>query len=308
MDRPGLIVLAGPTASGKSDLALRLAERVDGTIINADSMQLYRDLRILTARPTPEEEARLPHRLYGVLDAAAPGSVGDWLLRAEDAIVEARKAGRVPIVVGGSGLYIEALLEGIAPVPDIPDVVRDAVRASFRELGRDGLFERLLALDPKMAARLRARDPQRVMRAIEVLLATGRSLGEWHAEPRWRPDLPPPVRCHALLPAREALRSRVAVRLGRMLAGGALAELRALRERRLTEDLPLMRAVAVPDLLAHLAGDLTLAEATARAIHATRRYAKRQETWIRHRLPRFMMIRGFGEEVNAASIAMSGNG
>lgn len=297
MDRPGLIVLAGPTASGKSDLALRLAERVDGTIINADSMQLYRDLRILTARPSPEEEARLPHRLYGILDAATPGSVGDWLLRAASAILEAREAGRVPIVVGGSGLYIEALLEGIAPVPDIPDAVRDEVRASFAELGRDLLYERLLALDPGMAARLPARDPQRVMRALEVVLATGRSLADWQAEPRLRPELPQPVRCHALLPARDALGSRIAVRLERMLAEGALSELKALRARRLPPDRPLMRAVAVPDLLAHLAGDLTRGEATARAIHGTRRYAKRQETWLRQRLTGFRAIRQFGDDV-----------
>lgn len=302
MGRPGLIVLAGPTASGKSDLALRCAERLGGTIVNADSMQLYRDLRILTARPGPEEEARVPHRLYGILDAAAPGSVGDWLVRAGAALDEARAAERVPIVVGGSGLYLEALLEGIAPVPDIPAAVRAEVRDACRTLGRDGLYRRLSEVDPAMAARLPARDPQRVMRALEVMLATGRSLAAWQREPRLRLELPQPVRCHALMPAREVLRSRVARRLERMIAAGALAELEALRARRLSPDLPLMRAVAVPELLAHLDGRLSLDQAVTRAIHATRRYGKRQETWLRHRMSAFQAIRACGEDVDEGAI------
>ena len=204
-----LIVIGGPTASGKSALALRLAEAVGGMIINADSMQLYRDLRILTARPTPEDEARVPHRLYGVLDAEDPASAGRWLELAGIAIGEARAEGRPAIVVGGTGLYLHALLHGIAPVPEIPAAVQSAARARFAALGAPAFHAELAKRDPAMAARLRPSDRQRLIRAYEVVVGTGRSLAAWQAAPPVRVELPMPRIGIALTPPRAALYERI---------------------------------------------------------------------------------------------------
>ncbi|MGH6902689.1 MAG: tRNA (adenosine(37)-N6)-dimethylallyltransferase MiaA, partial [Geminicoccaceae bacterium] len=257
----GLFVIAGPTASGKSVLALRLAEAVGGTIINADSMQLYRDLRILTARPTPEDEARVPHRLYGVLDAEDPASAGRWLELAGNAIGEARAERRPAIVVGGTGLYLHALLHGIAPVPEIPVAVRSAARARFAAIGAPAFHAELAKRDPAVAARLRPSDRQRLIRAYEVVVGTGRSLAAWQAAPPMRVELPTPRIGVALTPPRAALYQRIGPRLHEMLEHGALAELEGLRRRSLDPELPLMKAVAVPALLAHLEGRVELATA-----------------------------------------------
>ena len=292
-----LTVIAGPTASGKSALALRLAEAADGVVINADSMQLYRDLRIITARPGAADEARAPHRLFGVLDAAEPASVGRWLQLATSAIAEAAAAQRPAIVVGGSGLYLRALLHGLAPVPDIPEPIRTAARLRLAERGLPAFRAELAELDPVMAARLRATDRQRLLRAYEVIVATGRSLAAWHEMPAARIELPH-RRCGlALMPPRAALYQRIERRLRDMVEGGAIEELRALHRRRLPADLPLMKAVAVPELLAYVAGGVDLETALQRAIVQIRRYAKRQITWLRHQLPELRPVAAFGESI-----------
>jgi tRNA dimethylallyltransferase len=294
-----MVVIGGPSASGKSALALRLAEAIGGVIVNADSMQLYRELPLLTARPTPAEEARAPHRLYGILDAADPASVGRWLELAGRAIEDSLAAGRVPIVVGGTGLYIKALLHGLAPVPEVPAAVRQAVVERLAQVGAPGLHAELARQDPAMAARLGPNDRQRLLRAVEVLAATGRSLGAWQAAPALRVRLPEPVRGVALLPPRPELHRRIERRLQAMIDAGALAELAALRAARPDPGLPLLKAVAVPELLAHLEGRLELAHALARALARTRQYAKRQMTWLRHQLPELQPLHGFGDELDA---------
>jgi tRNA dimethylallyltransferase len=269
-------------------------------IINADSMQLYRNLRILTARPSPADESRAPHRLYGILDATDPASVGRWLDLAGAAIAEARAGGRLAVVVGGSGLYLHALLHGLAPVPEIPVAARQAARARLAAVGGPALHGALAAIDPLIAARLRPTDPQRLLRAYEVWLATGRSLAWWHRQPPTRIALPEPCRGLALMPPRAALRERIDGRLRAMMERGGLDEVRRLQARALAPDLPLMKAVAVPELLAHVAGELDLAAALERAIHKSVRYAKRQSTWLRHRLPELAQIAEFGEAIEPA--------
>lgn len=289
----GSIVIGGPTASGKSTLALHLAETFGGVVINADSMQLYRELRIVTARPGPAEQARAPHRLYGVLAADQPGSAGRWLELAQAAIEEAR--GRPPVVVGGTGLYLHALLHGLAEVPPIPADVRAAAGRLYDELGGPAFREELQARDPVMAARLEAHDRQRLIRAYEVVSATDRSLADWQADAPLRVVLPEPVVGLALVPPRAALYARIADRLSAMIEAGALDELRALRDLRLAPGLPLMKAVAVRELLAHVEGRLDLASALARATLQTRRYAKRQLTWLRHQMPELTPVPRFGD-------------
>jgi tRNA dimethylallyltransferase len=292
-----LVVIAGPTASGKSALALRLAEASGGMIVNADSMQLYRDLRILTARPAAADEARAPHRLFGILDADEPASVGRWLQLAQAVIAEARAARQPTIVVGGTGLYLHALLHGLAPVPVIPERVRTAARMRLREGGLPALRAALAELDPVMAARLRPGDRQRLLRAYEVVVATGRSLAIWQEMPPVRIDLPERRFGLALVPPRAALYQRIERRLRAMVEDGALEELGALHGRGLPADLPLMKALAVPELLAHVSGRLDLETALERALVQTRRYAKRQITWLRHRLPELRPVAAFGESV-----------
>lgn len=275
-----LVVIGGPTASGKSALALDAAEAFGGTVINADSMQVYRDLRILTARPGPAEEARAPHRLYGVLDAAELCSAARW----RDMALEEIEAASVPIVVGGTGLYIRALLEGLAPVSEIPASVRAEARALHRKLGGTAFRARLAERDPEGAARLHEGDTQRLVRAWEVVVATGRPLGEWQrAQPR--PARPGPVLALVLLPPRATLYESCDRRLERMLAAGALDEVRRLLARELDPALPVMKALGVPAFARHLRGEIPLPEALRLAQAATRQYAKRQTTWFRHQLP-----------------------
>lgn len=295
----GLIVIGGPTGSGKSALALRLARALDGTIINADSMQLYRELRLLTARPTPADETSVPHHLYGTLPADEVSSAGRWLELAEAAIGQVTATGRVVIVVGGTGLYLQALLHGIAPVPPIPPIVRQVTRRQYEQLGGAAFHAELARHDPIMAARLRSSDRQRLMRAAEVYAATGRSLADWQQEPTRRVALPEPWCGFALAPPRAELRARIAVRLQGMIDAGALAEVEALRARSLAPDLPIMKAVAVPELLAHIEGRLDLAAAIEHAIIKTRQYAKRQLTWLRHQLPELERITHFGDSPQA---------
>jgi tRNA dimethylallyltransferase len=280
MPAPHAVIVAGPTCSGKSALALGLASRLGGTIVNADSMQVYRELRILTARPTPQEEAAVPHALYGVRPAAQAGSVAWWRAAALAAMTEARAAGRLPILCGGTGLYFLALTQGLADIPDPGPAARAEARALLAERGPAGLHALLAALDPVTAARLDPADSQRIARAFEVRRGTGHGLADWQA----RTGPPAPWRFSAILldPPRDALRAALASRFQAMLDAGALAEAAALGALGLDPALPAMRAHGVPELLAHRAGLLTLAEATRRATLATGQYTKRQATWFRH--------------------------
>jgi tRNA dimethylallyltransferase len=283
--KPTAILIAGPTASGKSALALKLAERLGGTIVNADSMQVYRDLRIITARPSPQDEARVPHRLYGHVDAADNYSVGRWCEDARSAIAEAERAGRLPILVGGTGLYFKALTQGLSVVPPTPPEVRASVRARLDAEGAAALHAELSRRDPAMAARLRPGDRMRVARALEVLEATGRSLADWHRA--GMPAILDPERALKifLAPERAELHQRIDARFDAMLAAGALEEVRALAARKLDPLLPAMKAHGVPWLMRHLAGEISLTQAAEGAKLDTRRYTKRQVTWFRHQMP-----------------------
>ena len=283
--RSRAVLIAGPTASGKSALALALARETGGAIVNADSMQVYRDLRVLTARPTPAEEASVPHRLYGHVDGATNHSVARWLAEAAAVLDALAAQGVLPIVVGGTGLYFKALLEGLSDVPPVPEAVRAAVRAEAE--GRDAadLHRALCARDPETAARLRPSDRLRILRALEVHAATGRPLASFQGRRRPGPLAETaPVRLF-LAPDREVLRARIDSRFLAMMEEGALDEVRALAARGLDPMLPVMRAHGVPGLLAHLRGDVGRDEAIARGQADTRRYAKRQFTWFRHQMP-----------------------
>jgi tRNA dimethylallyltransferase len=281
------VLIAGPTASGKSGLALQVAETADGLIINADSMQVYRDLRILTARPTPAEEARFPHRLYGHVDAAHPYSVGHWLRDVVPVLAEARGAELLPIFVGGTGLYFKGLTRGLAAVPPIPADIRAAWRARLAADGAQALHAELAERDPADAARIRPGDGVRIVRALEVLEATGRSLIDWH-----RAGMPalidPAASVNVFLnPDRAELSRRIDARFDAMLEAGALEEVRALDARELDPLCPAMKAHGVPWLREVLAGKLTPEAAALEAKRDTKRYAKRQFTWFRHQLPEF---------------------
>lgn len=276
-----MVVVAGPTASGKSTLALILAEAFGGVVINADSMQVYDALRILTNRPGAADEARAPHRLYGVVGAAEPFSAARWRSLAMAEITAAHEAGRLPIVTGGTGLYIRALIEGLAPIPDIPQAVRQQARELHASLGGPGFHDRLAAADAEMAARLAPGDSQRMIRALEVIEATGRSLAEWQRLPP-AGGLAQPVLTLTLAPRREPLYEACDARFTAMIEAGALDEARALAALGLDAAAPVMKALGVPQLCRHLAGESSLAEAIAAAQQATRNYAKRQLTWFRH--------------------------
>ncbi len=285
MRRPHAILIAGPTASGKSALALKLAARLGGIVINADSMQVYRDLRIITARPTPAEETRVPHLLYGHVDAAENYSVGRWLVDASAALAEAQRSGRLPILVGGTGLYFKALTRGLAAVPPIPADLRLAVRARLKAEGLAPLHAELLRRDPASAQRLMPGDRARITRALEVILATGRSLADWHRE-GMQPSVDAAGAITMFLAVdRAELYRRIDARFAAMLAAGALEEVRKLGARSLDPALPAMKAHGVPWLIRHLAGEITFAEAAEGAKRDTRRYTKRQATWFRHQLP-----------------------
>ncbi|HUK58606.1 MAG TPA: tRNA (adenosine(37)-N6)-dimethylallyltransferase MiaA [Stellaceae bacterium] len=279
-----VVIVAGPTASGKSALALALAEEFSGTVINADSMQVYRDLHVLTARPGREEEARAPHRLYGVIDAAEACSAGRWRNMARVEVEAAQAAGRLPILAGGTGLYLHAWLHGLAAVPEVPQSARAAARALHAELGGAAFRARLAELDPAAAVRLPAGDTQRLVRAYEVVTATGRTLGEWQqlAVPPSRAASAPIA--IVLLPPRAALYAACDARVIAMVEDGALEEVAALRARGLPPELPALKAVGLRELALCLDGMTTRADAIAAAQQATRRYAKRQYTWLRHRM------------------------
>lgn len=285
------VLIAGPTASGKSALALELALAAGGVVINADSMQVYRDLRIITARPTAADEALVPHRLYGHVDAAVNFSAGAWVSDAAKALDEARAQGRLPIFIGGTGLYFKALTAGLSVVPPIPAEVRDDVRARLERNGVEALHAELARRDPAAAERLNLRDRTRIARALEVIEATGRSLLDWHRE--GQPPLLPKdsFRAVFLAPERDELYARIDARFDAMLGAGALREVERLAARHLDPLLPAMKAHGVPALIRHLRGELGLEEAASIGRADTRHYAKRQFTWFRHQLPEFEWMR-----------------
>ncbi len=279
---PKVALIAGPTASGKSALAIAVAERHRGTVINADSAQVYCDLRVLSARPSAEEEARVPHRLFGHVDGGEDYSAARWAAEARAAIDTTLAEGRLPVLVGGTGLYLRTLLDGIAPVPEIDPAIRAEVRAlAVAEAHAD-----LARLDPQAAGRLRASDTTRVARALEVVRSTGRPLAEWQAAREGgiadRIDLVPLI----LLPERAWLVERCDRRLEAMFAGGAIEEVAALLARTdLSPDAPVRRAIGVPQIAAYLRGEIGREQALAESRLATRQYAKRQYTWFRNQPP-----------------------
>ena len=283
---PGAVLaLTGPTACGKSGMAVRIAEAFDGVVINADSMQVYRDLHILTARPGAPAVARAPHRLYGVLPATIACTAERWRTMAIAEIDRALAAGQLPILVGGTGLYLRALLQGLARVPDIPAAVRGSVRTRQRSRAPADFHAELAAKDPVMAARIHVTDTQRTARAMEVVEANGRSLAEYQAEPA-NPPIPQRVHVIAAVPPRAGLHRRIERRLETMVQRGGLDELRALIDRNLDPSLPAMNALGVRQLAGYLHGERDFDDALAAAQAATRRYAKRQYTWLRNQTVR----------------------
>lgn len=284
-------LIAGPTASGKSALALRVAEETGGVVVNADALQIYRDLRVLSARPSPEDEARAPHRLYGVADAAETWSVGRWLEAATEILNDLAAEGRTAVVVGGTGLYFRALTKGLAEVPAIPDAVRAEARARLDELGEAAFRADLRGRDPAAESRIAPGDHQRLARALEVHLATGRALSDWQADTR--PTLAPgDWEAVVIEPDRATLYARCDARFAAMIEEGALDEANALLARGLDPNLPAMKAVGLRELWRHLSGELPLKEAVALGQQETRRYAKRQLTWLRNQTPDWPRIAG----------------
>ena len=279
--KPPLVVIAGPTASGKSALALALAEQIGGVIVNADSAQIYRDLKVLSAAPAEDELRQAEHRLYGIQDGALPCSAAEWAELAKVEIDGIHASGRTPILVGGTGLYLHTLLDGIAPVPAIDAEVRARVRATPTEDNH----AKLRSIDSGAAARLKPRDSARVNRALEVVLSTGRTLAEWQQEREGGIAADVELKPLILLPPRKWLYARCDERFAHMIDRGAVTEVETLIARGLNPDLPVMRAIGVRELSSYLLGESTLDQAIAAGQQATRRYAKRQYTWFAHQPP-----------------------
>lgn len=295
------VVIAGPTASGKSALALNLARAFGGTIINADSMQVYAGLEVLTSQPGEEARAQSPHRLYGVLDAADPCSAARWRDLARAEIERTAEAGRLPILVGGTGLYLKTLLRGIVPVPPIPEDARAEARRRHASLGGEAFRAELAKLDPRSAELLHAGDTQRLVRAYEVAFGTGVPLSEWQSRARDGAQSEDGLRALIVVldPPRADLRTAIARRLDAMVAGGALDEVRELMARGLPADVPPMKALGVRDLARHIDGSVSLADAVAAVAVATGQYAKRQSTWFRHQIEADITVgEKFSERIN----------
>jgi tRNA dimethylallyltransferase len=279
-----VVLIAGPTASGKSAVALELARRHHGLIVNADALQVYRELKILSARPSEEDERQVPHRLYGTISAEEAFSVGRWLPHALAAIEEAWAQGRLPIVTGGTGLYFKALEEGLAPLPAIPASIRDAWRRRLAREGAEALHEELAGRHDGEATRVRPSDGQRIVRALEVLQSTGRPLAQWHEETGGGFLQSASVLRLYLSPPRRSLYAAIDERFDRMVAAGAVSEVEALLALALDPNLPAMKATGVRELARFLDGSQTLEEACRIAKQESRRYAKRQLTWARRHM------------------------
>ncbi len=278
------ILITGPTASGKSALAMKLAAEHDGVVVNADSMQVYGTLSILTARPQPQEMGNVEHRLYGHVPAGAAYSTGEWLRDAGRLVAELRERGKLPVFVGGTGLYFRALTGGLSDMPEIPSEIREHLRLRLREEGPQALHAELWKRDPKAAGALRPTDGQRILRALEILQTTGRSIQEFQENTGTAIVDPERARKLVVLPERSALHERIGRRFAAMLKSGAVEEVKALLALRLPPEMPVMKAIGVPQIAALLAGEMTQAQVIERGAAATRQYAKRQMTWFRNQL------------------------
>jgi len=280
-----ILILAGPTASGKSALALDIAPKIDAVIINADSKQVYRDIPLITAQPSAEEQQQVPHRLYGVVSAAEHITAPQWAMRAKENIDAVHVQGKIPLLVGGSGLYIQTLMQGLSPVPAIDPAIRDAARRRLSEIGNAAFHAELEALDVAMARRLHVGDTQRILRAYEVIQSTGKSLSVWQEEspiPYYAKESFLPL---VYLPPRDENYRRANIRFETMMEQGVLNEVKTLDDLGLDEALPAMKAHGVPELRAYIHGAMTRADAVAKAQQNTRNYIKRQHTWFNNQLP-----------------------
>jgi len=279
-----VLIVAGPTASGKSALALDLADAFEGLVINADSMQVYKELRVLSARPDEGETARAPHRLYGVLSGREACSAGKWRDMAMAEIAECHANSKLPIITGGTGMYLNALTEGIAPIPDIPAGIRAQVTAELEKDGHQAFFDAFAKRDPDTAATLDPSNTQRLIRAAEVLAGTGRGVAAWHREPMVTPPDGMVFKKLCYMPPRDILYDRCNRRFDLMIEQGAIEEVRGLLAENLPETAPVMKAVGVREIAAYLAGEIDLETAKEKSQRETRRYAKRQLTWFRHQM------------------------
>lgn len=287
-----IIIIAGPTASGKSTLAIDLAQAFSGTVINADSIQVYKELRILTARPSFEDEALVPHRLFGGLAAEKRCSAGHWLKLAVDEIKTAWADKRLALVAGGTGLYLKSLRDGLAVIPEIPAIINNEVRALYAKIGGEAFVDQLACLDPKAAQTLPASDSQRLTRAMAVVRATGMTLDVWQAEQVKGPGLAARFFTITILPDREALYAACEKRFDAMLSAGALTEVESFLALGLDPSLPAMKAVGVPEIARYLVGEITLENAAVAAKQATRNLAKRQMTWLRNQVNSDYVVEG----------------
>jgi len=281
---PKITIIAGPTASGKSALALQIAEKSGGVIINADSQQVYRELRILTARPTPEEEARAPHRLYGTMSAAESCSAGQWLIFAKMEIDWALGQRLQPIVVGGTGLYLKALMQGISAMPDIPPEVRAIAMSDYEMMGKEAFAARLREIDAAFFERLKVYDRQRLTRAYEIWLGSGKTLSWWQAQGATPPYPPESFTVQKVELPREELYARCDARVIGMVEQGAVEEVKSLLALHLPDTLPAMKSVGVPEFSAYIREEMPLDQAISKVQQSTRNYAKRQMTWLRNQL------------------------
>ena len=278
------ILITGPTASGKSALALELARRHAGVVINADSMQVYDTLRVLTARPSEEEMQDVPHHLYGHVPAGAAYSTGAWLRDVSALLPALRAAGRLPVFVGGTGLYFKALTGGLSDMPDIPEALREELRGRLLEEGPDRLHAELAEVDPAMAAGLNRQDGQRIVRALEVVKATGRSIADFQGQSGPVVIDAAQARKIVVLPERAVLHARINGRFEKMLREGAEDEVRALLALGLPAEAPVMKAIGVSQIAAMLSGDMIRDEVLEKGAAATRQYARRQMTWFRNQM------------------------
>ena len=286
-----VIVIAGPTASGKSKLAIDLALAIDGEVVNADSMQVYEDTPVLSAMPSSEDKKKVSHRLYGVFSSLRNGSVVDWLDLAVKEIKELWKKGKVPVVVGGTGLYIDNLINGTTPIPEISKEIKDKVSAMLKEKGVNGLYEELLSVDKEAALRLSENDTTRVRRALEVFYYTGVSISKWHKK-KMDKKIDAKFVVVKILPDKEELDKRIDMRLDKMVEMGALEEVEALLKKGLNKNMPAMKALGVPELRAYLDNEISLEEAVLLAKVHTHQYTKRQKTWFKNKLEADIVLDG----------------
>ena len=289
-----IIIVAGPTASGKSALALAVAELLNGEIINGDSMQMYREFQVLTARPGEKEEARVAHHLYGALSITERCSAGIWLKMALEVIADVRARGRRPIICGGTGLYLKVLMEGIAPVPAVPQKVTDELRNLYLSEGGAAFHKRLAQVDPSSASKLVPTDRQRLVRAYGVVKVSGRALGDWQREQLAGSPIEAQFLNIVLSPPRDALYQRINQRFDAMLLNGAITEVAAVLAEKLDPNLPAMKALGVQNLSKYLIGECDLDEAANDAKRATRNLAKRQLTWFRNKIRADLVVENFG--------------